>query len=227
MSNMYDGVKTWNPFKGCLFDCSYCRPSFQAQAKRQLHNCKRCYSYEPHVHHDRMKRVPTSEIVFACGNGDISFCPPEIVNLMLVEVWKRPEQTFYFQSKEPNSLRFFDWPKNVILVTTLETDKDDGYRRLVSATAPLPSERYRQFFDLGYPRKVLTIEPIMEFTNGFRYMIQALQPEYVWVGYNSRPKQIQLPEPPLSKTLCLIEQLRGFGIAVIEKDMCSNRPTTP
>ncbi len=46
-SNMYAGAKTWNPFKGCQFDCTYCVPSFQRQAKRQLHNCQKCYGYTP------------------------------------------------------------------------------------------------------------------------------------------------------------------------------------
>ncbi len=39
-SRMYKGAKTWNPFKGCLFDCSYCRPTFKAQAKRP--KCENC-----------------------------------------------------------------------------------------------------------------------------------------------------------------------------------------
>ena len=31
-SKMYAEAVTWNPFKGCKFDCSYCKPSFQQQA---------------------------------------------------------------------------------------------------------------------------------------------------------------------------------------------------
>ena len=38
--NMYPYVKTWNPFKGCNFDCTYCVPSFKALAKWQWKNCK-------------------------------------------------------------------------------------------------------------------------------------------------------------------------------------------
>ena len=49
-SNMYAEAKTWNPFKGCEFDCSYCVPSFQLQAKRQMHRCDACYRYIPHCH---------------------------------------------------------------------------------------------------------------------------------------------------------------------------------
>lgn len=45
VSNMYADAKTWSPFKGCKFDCIYCVPSFQKQAKRQMHNCMDCYNY--------------------------------------------------------------------------------------------------------------------------------------------------------------------------------------
>ena len=72
-SRMYTGVKTWNPFKGCSFDCSYCKPSFQLQAKRQKHNCIKCYTYVPHQHPERLNRIPSAETIFVCGNGDISF----------------------------------------------------------------------------------------------------------------------------------------------------------
>ncbi len=74
--NMYKAAKTWNPFKGCQFDCTYCRPSFQLQSKRQMHLCRKCYNYEPHCHEDRLTKIPSASIVFVCGNADISFCPP-------------------------------------------------------------------------------------------------------------------------------------------------------
>jgi hypothetical protein len=37
---------------GCHFDCTYCVPTFKAQARRQKKNCMRCYGYEPHEHPD-------------------------------------------------------------------------------------------------------------------------------------------------------------------------------
>jgi len=220
MSNMYDNAKTWNPFKGCEFDCSYCRPSFQAQAKRQRKNCEKCYTYEPHMHRDRISNIPQAEIVFACGNGDIAFCSSFWILAMFEEVRQRPQQTFYFQTKMPSCLNGLDIPDNVILVTTLETNRDNGYTEAVSAIAPLPTERYEQFKALKHPRKVVTIEPIMEFDEEtFDPMIRALRPEYVWVGYNSRPKQVQLPEPSLAKTMILIHRLQDHGISVKLKTM--------
>ena len=72
-SNMYANTQTWNPFKGCRFDCTYCRPSFQLQAKRQMHICGKCYKYEPHCHEDRLGKIPSASIIFVAGDADISF----------------------------------------------------------------------------------------------------------------------------------------------------------
>ena len=216
MSNMYDNAVTWNPFKGCEFDCSYCKPSFQAQAKRQRKNCEYCYTYEPHYHAERMTRIPKkADIVFACGNSDVHFCERPYMEWMLEEVAKRPEQTLYFQSKAPEVFAQCDIPSNVILVTTLETNRDKGYREAVSKRAPLPTERYAQFAKLEHPRKVVTIEPIMDFDEGpFFDMLCAIKPEYVWIGYNSRPKSVKLPEPSLDKTWSLVSNLGAADIKV-------------
>jgi len=59
ITNMYPAAKTWNPFKGCEFDCLYCVPSFQAQAKRQKHRCLECYKYQPHEHPERLDSIPS------------------------------------------------------------------------------------------------------------------------------------------------------------------------
>ena len=220
MSNMYSGARTWNVFKGCWFNCSYCRPSFQAQAKRQKKNCPACYAYTPHLHLERMEKIPSSDLVFACANGDIAYCPRWVIVAMLHQASKRPAQTFYFQTKRPSHLQGLSIPDNVILVTTLETDIDDGYRKYVSRKAPLPTERYFQFLELEHPRKVVTVEPIMEFDEKwFPWRLKAIGPECVWIGYNSRPKSVQLPEPELSKTLALIKDLESAGIPVRRKTM--------
>ena len=60
--HMYENTQTWNPFKGCLFNCLYCKPSFQAQAKRQKHKCTQCYNYVPHTHEDRLGKIPSEKM---------------------------------------------------------------------------------------------------------------------------------------------------------------------
>jgi len=219
-SNMYADAQTWNPFKGCRFGCAYCVPSFQQQAKRQKHLCEQCYGFVPHEHPERLGRVPSSEIVFACGNGDIAFADPAYVRRVIDAIAarngrSRKEQVFYLQSKRPECLapHVDALPDNVILVTTLETNRDEGYDGI--SKAPPPSERFRQFLALDWPRKVVTVEPMMDFDAAeFAGWLARIGPEYVWLGYNSRPKQVALPEPSTEKVRELARILVGKGIPV-------------
>ena len=189
-SNMYAEAQTWNPFKGCRFDCVYCRPSFQRQSKRQKQLCLDCYNYVPHCHEHRLSKIPSARIIFVCGNADISFCPPPFVQKIIDRIkehnTRSPHKTYYFQSKKPACFEPFvsEFPNNVILLTTLETNRDSGYAAF--SKAPVPSERYRQFKSLDYARKVVTIEPVMDFDiDTFFGWIRELRPEYVWLGLNS------------------------------------------
>jgi hypothetical protein len=218
-SHMYAEVKTWSPFKGCLFDCVYCKPSFQAQAKRQKHNCMDCYNYVPHYHFERLNHMPRAETVFVCGNGDISFCEPFFTMEIIERVKRYPARTFYFQSKRPEYFGPFVsiFPTNVILLTTLETNMDIDYERI--SKAPLPTKRIDQFLQLDYPRKGVTIEPIMDFNLDFVFHLKSINPEFVWIGFNSRPKQVQIPEPDEEGVLMLIDILKAEGIEVRGKEL--------
>ena len=219
---MYPKTKTWNPFKGCRFDCTYCKPTFKAQAKRQKHNCAQCYDYLPHYHEERLTRIPARESIFVCGNADISFCEPAFTRRIIDQIKqhseRRPGKTFYFQSKRPSYLAQFlsEFPKNVILLTTLETNRDGP----AVSKAPVPSERYRQFKSLDYPRKVVTIEPIMDFdVDIFTGWIQDLHVEYVWLGFNSHPQSLKLPEPSPEKVQEFVGLLAGADIEVRGKEL--------
>ena len=219
-SRMYAEVKTWNPFKGCSFDCVYCKPSFQTQAKRQKQNCMECYHYVPHTHFERLDSIPSAQTVFVCGNGDISFCSGEYTESIIERVSRYPNRTFYFQSKRPGYFMPFvtQFPSNVILVTTLETNRDEGYKAI--SKAPVPSKRCEQFRKLDYPRKVVTIEPVMDFdTEIFFSWILDIKPEYVWLGFNSHPKQVHLPEPSKEKVVEFMGRLRAERIEVRGKDL--------
>lgn len=209
-SNMYADVKTWNPFKGCKFDCEYCKPSFQLQAKRQKNRCTMCYNFEPHTHPDRLDKIPSADTIFVCGNGDISFCDPkftiEIIESIKKDNLKKRRKTFFLQSKRPTYFQQFldKLPDNVKLITTLETNRDIGYKTI--SKAPVPSIRYKQFLELNYPHKILTVEPIMDFDlKEFVKMIIDLKPELVHMGVNSRHKSLQLLEPTPKK----FEQLKA------------------
>ena len=55
--NVYADTQTWNPFKGCRFNCVYCGPTFQRQSKRQMHSWDKCYNYEPNCHEDQLASI--------------------------------------------------------------------------------------------------------------------------------------------------------------------------
>ena len=219
--SMYAATATWNPFKGCGFDCTYCEPTFKAQAKRQKHNCQKCYDYVPHYHEERLeKSLPSEQTIFVCGNADLSFCKPVFTRRIIDRIKQCPSKTFYFQSKQPAYFVPFlsEFPTNAILLTTLETNRDEGYRAV--SKAPVPSERYRQFKALDYPRKVVTIEPVMDFDlDIFARWIRDLHPEYVWLGFNSHPKAAPLPEPSLDKVERFMGLLAKAGIEIRGKEL--------
>jgi len=216
---MYKNTKTWNPFVGCRYECAYCKVSFQWQLKRRKRDCMDCYNYIPHEHPERLARIPSSDIIFVSGCGDISFSRPEYTKEIIRRIKEHNRRcgykTYYFQSKNPKYFKQFlhMFPRNVILLTTLETNRDKDYHFV--SKAPKPSVRYRDFLELEYPRKVVTIEPIMDFdADIFTQWLVSLDPEYVWLGFNTRPRSVHLPEPTWSKTQRLIDDLKDQGIVV-------------
>lgn len=223
-SNMYADATTWNPFKGCGFDCTYCEPSFKRQAKRQAYLCNDCYHYTPHYHENRLAKIPSASIIFVAGNADISFCDYDFATRIIEQIKEHskrcPTKTYYFQSKRPEYFLplLSQFPENVILLTTLETNRDGGYERV--SKAPPPSVRYEQFKALDYPRKVATLEPLLDFDlDQFFQWIIDLEPEYVWLGLNSKPNAVSLPEPSPEKVTQFMKILVQAGIPVRGKTL--------
>lgn len=229
MSNMYPETKTYNTAVGCKFDCVYCRPSFQRQLKRVAGtlNCPDCYTYTPHYHPERLDKIPSSPIVFVFGTGDISFYEPNFVRKTFSAIDNhrpRMKKIYYFQSKNPvcfnQYLPWFNEHDDVILLTTIETNRDEGYREI--SQAPLPTQRIWDFYDLDYPRKVVTIEPVLEFD--FEIMATWLvllrnqgSLEYVWFGFDS--KNCGLPEPSEKEAQRFVDFLHEEEIEVRGKNL--------
>ncbi len=217
MSRMYKGVKTWNPFVGCKHGCVYCVPSFQRQAKRRRKWCQSCYDFEPHFHPERLDKVPKADTIFACAYGDFVFARSNIMEKIFEVMAKHSDKTFYIQTKDPVCYILYQnfpnrddeniIPENVILGTTIETSIDRDYDRI--SRALLPSERFEIMADSVEGRKYVTIEPILDFDlDEMVQWIREINPEFVYVGYDNH--NCRLPEPPLSKTLELIEELEKF-----------------
>jgi hypothetical protein len=222
---MYGKTKTWNPGVGCLHGCKYCIESFQRTLQRQP--CEKCKSFVPHLHPERLDRIPAGyDNIFVFGNGDIAFYPFEFVIKTIETIIdyrnrhpNNAKKTFYFQSKDPILFaRYIDaltcLGGKAVLLTTLETNRNKGYKD-ICPHAPLPQERFEDFVDLVWDRKIVTIEPVMDFDlHDFTMMIDAIGPEMIYMGYNSRPKAIRLPEPPIKKFREFYRYLKGQGYKI-------------
>jgi hypothetical protein len=164
--------------------------------------------------------------VFVCGDGDIAFCDSETLKLVADRLKAHsercPGRTYYFQSKDwsraSRVVPLIEDVKGAVVLETLETNRDSGYS-LVSR-APPPTVRHKSFLELSHPRKAITAEPLLEFdVDEFYRMIVEAEPTFVWIGYNSKPNLIRLPEPSLEKTARLIRLLEGGGVNVRGKSL--------
>lgn len=70
----------------------------------------------------------------------------------------------------------------------------------------------------------MTVEPILDFDlTVFLQWIRSIKPKAVFVGYNSHPNAVSLPEPEKAKTWKLIHGLESEGIRVLKKEMRDKR----
>jgi len=208
-SRMFKEVtKTWNPVVGCTHKCSYCWARRIAKRVGKKIGCERCYQFIPHLHLERLLRVPKSGTVFLCDMGDL-FCSTAHDNWIrtILGHIKRSEATFYLLTKNPARYRDFlnEISENCILGATIETDIN-----YVVSYAPSVKDRY---LAMKHPhldgfKKFISIEPILDFTNEFSKWIQEINPKFVYVGYDNYKHR--LIEPRLENTQKLIEKLEEF-----------------
>ena len=219
---MYEDSKRGvsNVFVGCEFECSYCKTSFQRQMKRQMHNCMKCYTYEPHFHEERLKQsLPLTqgdEFIWLIRSGDPYFMEQEDFEKVLALIRSKPNRDFLIQTKHPEFLQKYyqsEFTDNMIIGTTIETNRDYKVSK-----APTPKARWETMMEIFNVRLSITIEPIMDFDlKEMVHWMKYLKPERIYVGYDSGRNN--LPEPSLQKTTYLIESLESLGLKVKTKLM--------
>ena len=219
MTRMFKFVKkTWNPFVGCRFNCSYCWARRMARRLR----CEKCREFVPHFHPERLDKIPKSGMVFVSDMGDISFASTEILRRIceaINMIHEKHDVIFFFESKNPAIFgilhSLIEHGEQVIFSTTIETNIDFIASQVSKAPSPSIRKYYMQYLSA---RKHVSIEPIMNFELPilFRWITE-IEPEIVSIGYDNYSNH--LPEPPLSKTLKLIEDLEASGIIVERKTL--------
>ena len=226
-------IRTWNVIIGCLHACyiggchaEHRKGCWARQIARRVSGktgCSSCRYFIPHLHEERLKplrpRKPTIVFVAAMSDFFADFIPDEWKKRVL-EVMEdsSPNVTWFMESREPDKMK--KWlnriPPSTILSTTIEGTDDldwDGKTRL--SRAPTPYERYMAFRDLDWPRKHVSIEPVLGFElDRFVGWMKDIEPEYVSVGYDNW--HLCLPEPLLEHTKALIRELRKFTFVEVK-----------
>ncbi len=197
--NMYGFVThTWNAIKGrCSHDCEYCY-------------MRNFWKSDVHLDEKELKQdLGEGNFIFV-GSGTDMFAedvPSEWIKKVLEHCNKYPKNTYLFQTKNPQRFEEFDklYPLNTIFGTTIETNK-----RFRIADAPGRRERagWMNTSFMYKKRKMITIEPIMDFDDELRIWINVIRPEFVNIGADS--KGHNLPEPSAEKIGQLIKELRKF-----------------
>lgn len=224
-SRMYEvegkRVRTWNPFAGCNFNCSYC---YSPKLYKRFSKCEDCQKFVPHFHPERLnQKFSAGETVFVCSMGDISFASFDQFADILVVIGNHPETTFYIQSKNPAYFAEYSdfigwnpdlWGTNVVLGATIETNFLNLYLTERISKAPHPLDRMTAMVKLDHPRKYVTIEPVLEFNipDMIEWM-KEIAPEFAYVGYLNpkwKAKKLRLPEPLLKNTKELCKELAKF-----------------
>ena len=140
------------------------------------------------------------------GRGE--FVPDLWIEKVLLATRNSPGTTFFFETKNPGRYtQFLDLiPEKAILSSTIETNRD--YK---VSLAPPVEERYRAMAALEWPRKHISVEPVMDFDQDiFLEWLKEIGPEIVSVGYDNY--KCRLPaEPERSKVYDFIEELKEFA----------------
>jgi len=212
---------TWNPIVGCLHNCKYCWARRLAETKlRHLPQYRDGFTKPKLVEAAFKRRFKPGDQVFVSDMGDMwgAWVPDEWIKRVLDYIRGFPDTTFLFLTKNPG--RYLDYtgviPGNVVLGVTIETNRPTLTAEI--SDAPSPILRYQAMAKLDYPRKLVSIEPILSFDHEVMVeWIRDIDPEIVYVGYDNYGNM--LIEPPLKHTLRLVRELRRMGYRVEAKTL--------
>jgi len=213
VGNMYPWVTHTHSHLGgkCQHECKYCYV--------QTGRCKGLARYQGEV------RLIEKEFDVNYGKGKTIFIEhmndifgpgvtPTMIDRILEHCRAWPENTYVFQSKYPMGFHWIDkaMPEGAIIGTTIETNRDiPGV-----SNAPAPLFRFQEMVMFDWPRKFVTIEPVLDFdVDILAGWIMQINPEFLNLGADS--KNNDLPEPTVEKVMALTEKLHEHGIELREK----------
>jgi len=194
--NMYPWAWTWNPYGGlCPYACEYCyarnkiAPWLERMGILKYVGEPRLMEKELNI---KLVKPKDGKLIFVESNGDLfGYWVPENDILRILEHCRCFNHEYLFQSKNPERfLDFLDWfPQKSILGTTIESNRDYGV-----TLAPSPEERFQYMTKIPWKRKMVSIEPIMDFDLPILLSwIGAINPEFISIGADSGENKLKEP----------------------------------
>lgn len=203
--NMYGFVThTWNTVKGeCSHDCGYCY-------------MKKWGKLNPVRFDNKELKTDLGEnnFIFVGSSNDLfaSDLPNDYIWNTINHCKKFKKNEYLFQTKNPNRMLFYQFPKHTTFIVTIESDID-----YEDCKAPCIIDRLEAFKMIPKDHhRMITIEPIMDFTENFPEILIDAKPDQINIGADSGNNKLN--EPDTSKIHYLITRLKASGIKVFLKD---------
>lgn len=196
---MYTWAYTTNPLKGkCPHDCMYC------YVERLRNMGLKKYEGKLELDENWFKldlTIPEKDkVIFvqSCGDLFAEAVPDKWITRILDRIEEFPETTFLIQSKNPTRFHNFSFPSNIILGTTIETN-----RNYPISKAPTPEERWQALKALPTTIAVMvSIEPVLDFDFvTLLAWMEDLKPTFISIGADSKGHNLIEPSP---------KKLQGF-----------------
>lgn len=199
---------TWNPLGGeCKHRCGYC----WAKKLTEQYGMQK-YLGEPSLtNKDIYRTFKAADFVFTCDMTDLfgQWVPSEMIQAVLDIIQVSPAK-FLLLTKNPARYLDFKLPPNTVAGVTIESDINS------SGSAPDQMSRITAMRSLKHS-KMVSIEPIMDFSENFPYKVVSMKPDFVAIGYDNYNNG--LPEPSLDRVRDLIAVLEEWKIKVYQKTM--------
>lgn len=210
-------TKTWNPVVGCPHNCKYCWAKKLAETRLKYES----FLVTRRINARLNQRFQPGDFVFVCSMGDLwsKSVPFEWQRSVMSQIEGYPETQFLLLTKNSNGYvkygeKWGMFPENCVLGITAETNRSTT----AFSFAPVPETRFENFRRINHSRKMVSIEPIMDFDlPNFFHQIISVNPQFVAIGYDNYHNG--LSEPPLEKTMRLIEELEKCKVKVFRKTL--------